>query len=155
SLAAVVRMGTAVGSRLLTNSVVIIGTSKPSARIAATALGRSSAARCGATCPPLRTVRSIPANPARLALFANSCQVNWGTGFENRQRVPRKGPRGLKGSEPAERATAPAQGAAADTCRNPRLESRFPYPLPSAASSISSHGYLPCSQCVLSTTSPL
>jgi len=51
-------------------------------------LGRSSAARSGRTCPPWRTVRSIPPNPILLAAWASRSQFIPGKGFEKRQRVP-------------------------------------------------------------------
>ena len=92
SLPAVLRTGSAVGWSAARSSVVIMGTSRPSSRIAATALGRSSVTCSGRTCPPLRTVKSIPPKPARLPRCARSRQFNCGAGFEKRQRTPRYGP---------------------------------------------------------------
>ncbi len=82
------RIGTPVGSSALISSVVIIRSTKPLSTDPATALGRATVARCGATCPPPRTVYSSEASARSTS--ASSCLVSWGTGFgKGRSRLER------------------------------------------------------------------
>ena len=126
SLPAAAMMGSAAGSSARRSSVVISGTSRPSARMAATALGRSSAARGGATCPPRRTVRSTPPKPARLAARRELLPVQLRHGLGEEDVRPPVGTRIGGAAACAASGIAPAAKAAADDlCRNSRRESGF------------------------------
>src|SRR5690606_6181808 len=67
SSANVSRIRSACGARTLPIAVMIIGTSRPAARVASTISGRSRATFSGSTCAPGRTVHTMPGYPASRA----------------------------------------------------------------------------------------